>query len=50
MCVELALNTVEEDIRTELEKSDRQAADALKRVLEKLRERRKVLGQFTVAA
>jgi hypothetical protein len=50
ICVELALNSVEADIRTELEKSGGPAADALNRVLEKMRERRKVLVQFTQVA
>jgi hypothetical protein len=50
ICVELALNTVEADIRAELEKCGGPAADALNRVLEKMRERRKVLEQFTRAA
>jgi len=50
ICVEMALNTVEDDIRNELETSGSQAADALNRVLEKLRERRKVLAKFTAAA
>jgi hypothetical protein len=50
ICVELALNSVEADIRAELEKSGGSAADALNRVLEKMRERRKVLIQFTQAA
>jgi hypothetical protein len=50
ICVETALNTVEDDIRNELQSSGSQAADALNRVLEKLRERRKVLLRFTAAA
>ena len=50
ICVEMAINTVEDDIRSELETSSSQAADALNRVLEKLRERRKVLAKFTAAA
>jgi hypothetical protein len=50
MCVEMALNTVEDDIRSELKTTGGQAADALKRILEKLGERRKVLVKFTAAA
>jgi hypothetical protein len=50
MCVEMALNTVEDDIRSELKTTGGQAADALKRILEKLDERRKVLVKFTAAA
>jgi len=46
----MALNTVEDDIRRELETSGSHAADALNRVLGKLRERRKVLLKFTAAA
>lgn len=50
ICVELALNTVEADIRTELERTGGLAAEALNRILEKMRERRRVLVQFTEAA
>jgi hypothetical protein len=50
ICVELALNTVEEDIQTELKNAAGPTADALQRVLYKMRERRKVLEKFTTAA
>jgi hypothetical protein len=50
ICVELALNTVEEDIQTELQSAAGTTVDALRRVLEKMRERRKVLERFTQAA
>jgi hypothetical protein len=50
ICVELALDAVEGDIRAELEANNGTPTDALKRVLEKLRERRKVVEQFTKAA
>ena len=50
ICVELALDGVEGDICAELETNSGPAVDALKRVLEKLRERRKVVEQFTKVA
>jgi hypothetical protein len=50
ICVELALGTVEADIKSELEKATGPTADALLRVLEKMRERHKVLEQFMQVA
>jgi len=50
ICVELALNIVEEDIQAELEAAVGPTADALQRVLKKMRERRKVFERFTKAA
>ena len=45
-CVELALSSVEDDIRKELEASTGAAADALRRVLSKVQERQKVVQPF----
>ena len=50
ICVEFAFDTVEEDIKAELQEAAAPTADALRRILEKMRERRKVLKQFTQAA
>jgi hypothetical protein len=50
ICVEMAFNTMEEDIKNELATATAPTADALRRVLEKMRERRKTLEQFTRAA
>ena len=49
ICVNLALDGVEADLRTELVHSSDQSAAALERVLEKLRQRR-LQGNEIVAA
>jgi cobalamin biosynthesis Co2+ chelatase CbiK len=50
MCVDLALDAMEEDICAELEEADQATSAALNRLLNKLRERRTVLDEFTKAA
>jgi hypothetical protein len=50
MCVDLALDGVEEDIQREIAAAGGNDGQALRRVLEKTRERRKMLEQFTRAA
>lgn len=47
VCVELALNSVEGDIRRELEVSTGAAAEALRRLLLKVNERQKTIEEFT---
>lgn len=47
ICVDLAYDTIEEDIRAELELTSADASKVLIRLLDKLRDRRKVLDQFT---
>ena len=47
LCVDFAYESVESDIRTELDRADGSTQDALKRVLAKLRDRRSVLEEFT---
>lgn len=47
LCVDLAYEAMEGDIRTELEAANDASRDALIRVLERLRGRREVLADFT---
>lgn len=47
LCVDLAYEAMEGDIRAELEATNNTSRDALLRVLEKLRGRREVLADFT---
>ncbi len=47
LCVDLAYEAVEGDIRAELEVASDASRDALLRVLERLRDRREVLADFT---
>lgn len=46
ICVELALGGVQSDIQKELEASSGQAAEALRRVLERLRERQRCVADL----
>ena len=48
MCVELALNGIEGDIRKELDASTGEAADALRRLLAKVNERQKTVKDFAI--
>ena len=50
VCVDVALASVEDDIRNELDTASDTAVEALRRVLAKLDEHRKILEQFTKAA
>jgi hypothetical protein len=50
ICVDLALDSVEADIRHELTTAVGIEADALRRVLKKMQERRKILEQFMQVA
>jgi hypothetical protein len=46
ICVELALGGVQSDIQKELDASTGQTAEALKRVLERLKERQKCIADL----
>jgi hypothetical protein len=46
ICVELALGGVQSDIQRELDASTGQAAEALRRVLERLKERQKLISDL----
>jgi hypothetical protein len=50
ICVDLALDGVERDIRTELDTSNDQVSEALRRLLAKLKERRSTLSNVADAA
>ena len=47
MCVDLAYTAVEQDIRAELHQASGGDSAALKRVLQRMRERREVLEAFS---
>ena len=47
VCVELALSGVEADLEKELEASTGRAAEALRRVLDRLRQRRETVAELT---
>lgn len=47
MCVDLALDAVEADVLAELDRLDASDRASLTRVLSKLRDRRKILDEFT---
>lgn len=47
ICVDLAYDAMEEDIRAELELASAESSKGLTRLLDKLLDRRKVLDQFT---
>lgn len=50
MCVDLAYTAVEQDIRAELDRAIGEECAALKRVLQRMQDRRAVLEPFTAAS